>query len=692
MSEKKHFRQKKHRRSFLGLVMTVILAVSLVVPTMADPEPDSDSGADEMVGAVLSQTSFSLYTETQSAQLSASPIPDDASYDTLTWESADPSIAAVTVDAEDSTRATVTAVSNGSTDITATFTAEDTTFEASCAVTVSLYNGFHQDPDSDDWYYYTDGRVDTSITDVIKGTVDGVSGWWNVVNGKVVRAETVAKNANGWWYIDETGMVDFDANTVAKNEYGWWYILGGKVQFDFTGLADYPNKNGWWYIQNGQVDFTHNGVDKNKNGWWYVEGGKVQLAYTGVANYKNANGWWYVKDGKVDFSANTVAKNKNGWWYVLGGKVQFGFTGLANYKNENGWWYIKDGKVDFSHNGVDKNKNGWWYVTGGKVQLGYTGVANYKNANGWWYIKDGKVDFSANTVAKNNNGWWYVTGGKVNFSYTGVANYKNENGWWYIKNGKVDFSYTGLGSNQNGEWYVKNGKVDFSYSGTYTDGKTTYTIKNGKVTKTSGGYLICIDPGHQTNGNSETEPNGPGSSTTKAKVSSGTRGVSTGLAEYQLNLTVGLKLRDELESRGYEVLMTRTTNDVNLSNVERTTMANNANADALIHVHANGGSDSSTNGITVGCTTASNPYNNLYSKNKALATSILNHMVSKTGAKSLGLWQTDDMTGLNWATEPAVIVEMGFMTNPEEDKKMATDSYQNLLVQGMADGIDEYFN
>ncbi len=256
----------------------------------------------------------------------------------------------------------------------------------------------------------------------------------------------------------------------------------------------------------------------------------------------------------------------------------------------------------------------------------------------------------------------------------------------------MDFSYTGLGSNKNGEWYVKDGKLDFSYSGTYKDGKTTYTIAGGKVIKTSSGYLICIDPGHQTTGNSETEPNGPGSSTMKAKVSSGTRGVSTGLAEYQLNLTVGLKLRDELESRGYDVLMTRTTNDVNISNVERTTMANNANADALIHIHGNGVTDSSVSGITVAIPTSSNPYNKLYSQNKALATSILNHMVSRTGATNRGLWLTDDMTGLNWATEPAVIVEMGFMTNPTEDQKMATDSYQNLLVQGMADGIDEYFS
>ncbi len=349
----------------------------------------------------------------------------------------------------------------------------------------SGYNGFRSAPNTEDWYYYTDGQVDTSVTEVKKGTVNGVSGWWNVINGKVTPGVTVAKNANGWWYIDENGMVDFSANTVAKNENGWWYILNGKVQFDFTGLANYRNENGWWYIVNGRVDFTHNGVDKNKNGWWYVENGKVQFDYTGVANYENENGWWYIKNGMVDFTANTVAKNVNGWWYVLGGKVQFGFTGLANYRNENGWWYIRDGKVDFSHNGVDKNNNGWYYVVGGKVDFSYTGVANYENENGWWYIRDGRVDFSANTVAQNIYGWWYVLGGKVQFDYTGIANYKNENGWWYIKDGMVDFSYTGVSSNNNGHWYVNGGRVDFSYSGLYTQNSVTYSIQDGWVDPTS---------------------------------------------------------------------------------------------------------------------------------------------------------------------------------------------------------------
>lgn len=248
-----------------------------------------------------------------------------------------------------------------------------------------------------------------------------------------------------------------------------------------------------------------------------------------------------------------------------------------------------------------------------------------------------------------------------------------------------DYEMTATAKDASGNETVKNITVHVKNNSYGVDGNVTGITYPGK------GKTICIDAGHQAKGNSAKEPNGPGSSTMKAKVTSGATGCVTGTAESKINLQVAQKLQQILSERGYQVIMCRVSQDVDISNAQRAMIANNANAAAFVRLHCDSSESSSPTGTMTMAPSTNNRYcSQIASSSQKLAKAILNHTCQSAGSKSRGVTITDTMTGLNWASVPVTIIEMGFLSNPQEDRLLNDEAYQEKLAIGIANGIDEF--
>ncbi|MEW8973989.1 MAG: N-acetylmuramoyl-L-alanine amidase family protein [Tissierellaceae bacterium] len=181
--------------------------------------------------------------------------------------------------------------------------------------------------------------------------------------------------------------------------------------------------------------------------------------------------------------------------------------------------------------------------------------------------------------------------------------------------------------------------------------------------------LIVIDAGH---GGSD-----PGASSI------------TGKREKDLALSVSNKLNNSLKAKGYNTLMTRNT-DVFVDLYERARIANINNADIFVSIHGN----SFTNNKTVkGIEVYYWPKDKSKIKEEEqypLAKSIFDELIRATSASSRGV-KTNAYVVIKETRMPAVLIETGFLTNPEEEKLLYSDEYQNKMVEGIIKGIENYF-
>ena len=441
-----------------------------------------------------------------------------------------------------------------------------------------------------------------------------------------------------WWYQHED-----ESYTTS----GWETIGGKNYYFDEAGRM----KTGWLKLENT---------------WYYLSiYGDMQTGW------KNIGGAWYYlnEDGAMLTGWQNIGNNR---FYLDGsGAMYTGWLKLGNnwyYMNNSGamlrgwqsiggaWYHLNEDGVMLT--GWQKIGNNWFYLNGsGAMTTGWQNVGGT-----WYYMNNSGAMLTGWQVI--GGAWYYLDGSGA--MHTGWIRLGET--WYYLTASGAMAANTWIGSyyvDENGEWIP------------------------GKVRS----KIIAIDAGHQRKGNSAQEPIGPGASATKPKVASGTHGNASGLNEYELTLQVSLQLRDELEARGYEVYMIRTTHDVNISNAERAQMAAAAGADILVRIHANGSDNTSISGALTMAPSTSNPYltKSVISASQTLSRKIVDSFCAATGAKNQGVMSTDAMSGINWSTIPVSIVEMGYMTNRAEDLKMASASYQAKMVQGIANGIDAYY-
>nr|WP_269144381.1 cell wall-binding repeat-containing protein [Clostridium sp. NSJ-145] len=154
---------------------------------------------------------------------------------------------------------------------------------------------------------------------------------------------------------------------------------------------------------------------------------------------------------------------------------------------------------------------------------------------------------------------------------------------------------------------------------------------------------------------------------------------ANGIVEKNYNLNIGLKIRDNLKSKGIEVVMNRES-DIYVDFKDTASMANAANPDAFVSLHSNAAASTSANGIET-----------FYSKEMdiPLGNEVHNRLISNTGATNRGL-KYDTYYVTNRTTMPAILVENGFVTNAAEAARMKEESYQNSIINAITDGIVAY--
>lgn len=212
--------------------------------------------------------------------------------------------------------------------------------------------------------------------------------------------------------------------------------------------------------------------------------------------------------------------------------------------------------------------------------------------------------------------------------------------------------------------------------------------KNEKNVKEK--ITIVIDPGHGKKADMTLEPGAPGFNFKRVKAPLGCIGNYSKTPEYVINYCVSLKLKAILEKKGFNVVVTK--NDIleNPGGRERAEVGNKANARLVVRIHADSFKDEAAKGTTL---IIPAPINETLKKisveSDRCAKIILESLILNAGVKSRGIITKRELTAFNWSTVPTLLIEMGFLSNREEDMLLNTEEYQNKLAEAIAIGIEQ---
>lgn len=201
------------------------------------------------------------------------------------------------------------------------------------------------------YYLVENGRLRKEVSGLVQATVEGVNGWWKIDQGVI----TVQSGGS------ETFLVYYNGD--------WWYVLNsGQVDFSFTGLKGYNGET--WYVENGRVNFDKTGF-VNLSGdtttrYTYIQNGHpLPYGFSGLfyAELDGKTTWWQIEEGHCDYYGGpepshyerpeSFAANEEGLWATNNSQISYSITGVYKTIGRIGYSSSYSIEVEYTYNVVN---------------------------------------------------------------------------------------------------------------------------------------------------------------------------------------------------------------------------------------------------------------------------------------------------------------------------------------------------